>query len=78
MIEDRDLLEYVKSIEEEIASLPYESQTSAIEDELELLGGTKKKSQKTKSAEKSPNLLTFTSWTDLRYTEAKTISKTTS
>ena len=54
LIEDRDLLEYVKSIEEEIASLPYESQTSAIEDELELLGGTKKKSQKNKVRREKP------------------------
>ena len=54
LIEDRDLLEYVKSIEEEIASLPYESQTSSIEDELELLGGTKKKSQKNKVRREKP------------------------
>ena len=54
MIEDRDLLEYVTSIEEEIASLPYESQTSAIEEELELLGGTKKKSQKNKVRREKP------------------------
>ena len=54
LIEDRDLLEYVKSIEEEIASLPYESQTSAIEEELDLLGGTKKKSQKNKVRREKP------------------------
>lgn len=54
LIEDRDLLEYVKSIEEEIESLPYESQTSAIEEELELLGGTKKKSQKNKVRREKP------------------------
>lgn len=54
LVEDRDLLEYVKSIEEEIASLPYESQTSAIEEELELLGGTKKKSQKNKVRREKP------------------------
>ncbi len=54
LIEDRDLLEYVKSIEEEIASLPYESQTSAIEEELELLGGTKKKSHKNKVRREKP------------------------
>ena len=54
LTEDRDLLEYVKSIEEEIASLPYESQTSAIEEELELLGGTKKKSQKNKVRREKP------------------------
>lgn len=45
---DRDLLEYVKSIEDEIANLPYESDTSAIEQELEALGGGKKKSSKNK------------------------------
>lgn len=54
LVEDRDLLEYVKSIEEEITSLPYESQTSAIEEELELLGGTKKKSQKNKVRREKP------------------------
>lgn len=45
---DRDLLEYVKSIEDEIANLPYESDTSSIEQELEALGGGKKKSSKSK------------------------------
>lgn len=45
---DKDLLEYVKSIEDEIANLPYESDTSAIEQELEALGGGKKKSSKSK------------------------------
>lgn len=45
---DKDLLEYVKSIEDEIANLPYESDTSAIEQELEALGGGKKKSSKNK------------------------------
>lgn len=45
---DKDLLEYVKSIEDEIANLPYESDTSAIEQELETLGGGKKKSSKNK------------------------------
>lgn len=45
---DRDLLEYVKSIEDEIANLPYESDTSAIEQEIESLGGGKKKSSKNK------------------------------
>ena len=45
---DRDLLEYVKSIEDEIANLPYESDTPSIEQELEALGGGKKKSSKNK------------------------------
>lgn len=45
---DKDLLEYVKSIEDEIANLPYESDTSAIKQELEALGGGKKKSSKNK------------------------------
>ena len=45
---DKDLLEYVKSIEDEIENLPYESDTSAIEQELEALGGGKKKSSKNK------------------------------
>lgn len=45
---DKDLLEYVKSIEDEIANLPYESDTSSIEQELEALGGGKKKSSKSK------------------------------
>ena len=45
---DKDLLEYIKSIEDEIANLPYESDTSAIEQELEALGGGKKKSSKNK------------------------------
>lgn len=45
---DRDSLEYVKSIEDEIANLPYESDTSSIEQELEALGGSKKKSSKNK------------------------------
>lgn len=45
---DKDLLEYVKSIEDEIANLPYESDTSAIEQELDALGGGKKKSSKNK------------------------------
>lgn len=54
LVEDRDLLEYVKSIEEEIASLPYESQTTAIEEELDMLGGTRKKSQKNKVRRERP------------------------
>lgn len=45
---DKNLLEYVKSIEDEIANLPYESDAVAIEQELTMLGGTKKKSAKNK------------------------------
>ncbi len=45
---DKNLLEYVMSIEYEIANLPYESDTSAIESELDALGGIKKKSSKGK------------------------------
>lgn len=43
LADDRELLEYVLSIEEEIAALPYESDSSAIEEELNMLGGNKKK-----------------------------------
>jgi len=39
---DKELLEYVKSIEEEIANLPYDADTSSIEDEIMLAGGGKK------------------------------------
>ncbi len=46
--EDRELLEYALSIEDEIANLPYDADTSPIEEELQLLGGGKKKSQKSK------------------------------
>lgn len=45
---DKDLLEYVKSIEDEIANLPYESDTAAIQQELDALGGGKRKSTKNK------------------------------
>lgn len=42
LADDKDLLEYVKSIEDEIANLPYESDLSSIEDEIVALGGGKK------------------------------------
>ncbi len=48
LVDDENLLEYVKSIEEEIANLPYESNSTAIEEEIAMLGGGKKKSQKNK------------------------------
>lgn len=48
LVEDEELLEYVKSIEYEIASLPYESDTFAIEEELNALSGGKKFKQKSK------------------------------
>lgn len=48
LVKDKALLEYLKSIEEEIANLPYESDTSAIEQELDNLGAGKKKSAKGK------------------------------
>lgn len=44
--QDRELLEYVKSIEQEIATLPYESDSAPIEQELDMLGGNRKKSVK--------------------------------
>lgn len=52
LVKDRALLEYLKSIEDEIANLPYESDTSAIEQELETLGGGKKKASKGKVRKK--------------------------
>ncbi len=54
LVDDNEMLEYVKSIEEEIASLPYECDTSAIEEELIMLGGGKKKSQKNKVRKPKP------------------------
>lgn len=45
---DREFLSYVISIEEEIATLPYDSGTEAIEEELSALGGVKRKSAKSK------------------------------
>ncbi len=44
--DDKELLEYVKSIENEIATLPYESDSTPIEQELNMLGGNKKKANK--------------------------------
>ncbi len=46
LIDDEELLEYVKSIEEEIATLPYESDYQGIEQEINMLAGNKKKSGK--------------------------------
>lgn len=54
LVDDKELLEYVASIEEEIASLPYECDTSAIEEELSAIGGGKKKSQKGKIRKPKP------------------------
>lgn len=54
LVDDKELLEYVKSIEEEIATLPYECDTAAIEEELILLGAGKKKSQKGKVRKPKP------------------------
>lgn len=48
LVDDRELLEYVLSIEDEIANLPYECDSSSIEEELNMLGGGKKKSTKGK------------------------------
>lgn len=48
LIADRNLLSYVCSIEEEIASLPFDASTKPIEDELLALGGIKKKAAKGK------------------------------
>lgn len=48
LVKDKELLEYLESVEAEIAALPYECDTSAIEQELELLGGGRKKSAKGK------------------------------
>lgn len=48
LIEDRELLTYVASIEDEIANLPYDSDTLPIEEELAMLGGMRKKSAKNK------------------------------
>lgn len=54
LVDDKELLEYVTSIEEEIATLPYEFDTSAIEEELSQLGAGKKKSQKGKVRKPKP------------------------
>lgn len=52
--DDRELLEYVRSIEDEIANLPYESDTSAIEEEIARLGGAKKKASGKKVRKEKP------------------------
>lgn len=46
--DDKELLDYVASIENEIANLPYESDCSSIEEELNMLGGRKNKTSKNK------------------------------
>ena len=48
LADDRNLLSYVCSIEEEIANLPFEASITPIEDELAALGGVKRKSSKGK------------------------------
>jgi len=48
LVADKDLLEYALSIESEIALLPYEADLKPIEEELEMLGGGKRKSSKNK------------------------------
>lgn len=45
---DRELLEYALSIESEIAELPYDADIKPIEEELAMLGGGKRVSQKKK------------------------------
>lgn len=52
---DRRLLEYVCSIEKEIAMLPYDSSSASIEEELERLGAIKRKSQKGKVRKEKPD-----------------------
>ncbi len=48
LVDDNNLLSYVCSIEDEIASLPYGASIKPIEDELSALGGGIKKSSKNK------------------------------
>lgn len=48
IVSDKNLLNYVCSIEEEIANLPYDASTLPIEEELTALGGGKRKSTKGK------------------------------
>lgn len=48
LVEDRNLLSYVCSIEEEIASLPPSASTAPIEEELASIGGGTRKSAKVK------------------------------
>ncbi len=45
---DKNLLNYVKSIEDEIASLPFDCASAPIEEELAMLGGFKRKATKGK------------------------------
>lgn len=55
---DRLLLEYVKSIEAEIAALAYDAPISGIENELERLGAYKRKSVKGKQRKEKPEPIT--------------------
>lgn len=48
LVADQNLLDYVLSIEKELATLPYNCSTVAIEEELEKLGALRKKSSKGK------------------------------
>jgi len=43
LVADRNLLDYVRSIEEEIATLPFDASASPIEEELAAIGGGQKK-----------------------------------
>lgn len=45
LADDENLLNYIESLEEELRSLPYDSPSSAIEEELERLGAMKRKSR---------------------------------
>ena len=48
LIADSNLLDYARSIEEEIAQLPFDASTAPIEEELAALGGIKRKATKGK------------------------------
>lgn len=52
LVADRELLSYVRSIEEEISALPYDAGTQSIEEELSSLGGIKRKASKGKVRKK--------------------------
>lgn len=54
LIADENLLEYIKSIEEEIANLPFNADIAPIEEELAMLGAGKKKSSKGKVRKEKP------------------------
>lgn len=54
LVEDRSLLEYVLSIEDELKNLPYDSSSSSIEAELSSLGLIKRKSAKSKVRKEKP------------------------